>query len=321
MRELTIFDGANYTMKKIAIIDLGTNTFHLLIAEKSGDKANIIFKDKSSVKIGQGGITKGFISEEAFERALMTLKRFKGIIDFHEITEVYAIATSAVRNARNGAEFIKKIKEQTGIEIRTITGDQEAELIYEGVRWGIDLGSSTSLIMDIGGGSVEFIICNSEKIFWKESFEIGGQRMLEMFHKSDPITAEETQSLYNYLDNKLSSLIAASGQYKPVTLVGASGAFDTLCDIDVIRKGKFFSLEKEKEYLLPLEDFHTIATGIVSKTKAGRMNIPGMIEMRVDMIVVACELIRFVLQKVNISDIRICSFALKEGVLSKALKE
>jgi exopolyphosphatase/guanosine-5'-triphosphate,3'-diphosphate pyrophosphatase len=307
-------------MERIAIIDLGTNTFHLLIAEVEDGKSKVILNDKLAVKIGQGGITKNFISTEAYERALKTLQRFREIIDEHKAEKVFAIATSAVRNARNGSKLIEEVKERSQIDITVISGNKEAELIYEGVKYAFDMGEETSVIMDIGGGSVEFIICNNEKIFWKHSFEIGGQRLLEMFQKSDPIANVEIQRLVNFLEEQLDPLFHAAKEFNPVTLIGSSGTFDTLCEIDVLQKGLDFDIEKELEYNLPISDYERICFDIISKNREERMAVPGMIEMRVDMIVVACILIQFVIHKIHFQKIKVCPYALKEGVLSMALK-
>jgi exopolyphosphatase / guanosine-5'-triphosphate,3'-diphosphate pyrophosphatase len=306
--------------EKLAIIDLGTNTFHLLIAEKENSRGKVLLNIKTSVKIGQGGITKNFISSDAYERAIKALIDFKKYIDEYKVDKIYATATSAIRNARNGYQLVKDIKEKTGIEVNIISGDIEAELIYHGVKYALDLGKSASLIMDIGGGSVEFILCDSENIFWKGSFEIGAQRLVDLFQKNDPITNEETEDLINYLEEKLAPLFEAAQTQKPATLVGSSGTFDTLCDIDTLQKGLDFSIEEEKEYTLSLPDFEKIAFDIINKNREERMGVPGMAEMRVDMIVVASILIHFIIHKFNIQKIRVSAFALKEGVLSKVLK-
>ena len=305
--------------ERIAIIDMGTNTFHLLIAESNGRSVSILLNEKVAVKIGQGGISKNFISSEAYERAIRTLISFKETIHSFKVEKIHAVATSAVRNARNGYAFIKDIKEKTGIIVNTIPGDKEAELIYEGVKYALNLGKSKSLVMDIGGGSVEFIICNQEQIFWKESFEIGAQRLLDLFHRTDPITVDETQELIDYLEEKLEPLFDAAQTYKPVTLVGSSGTFDTLWDIDMLAKGLAISTE-EKEYTLSINDFESIAFDIMNKNKEERLLIPGMAEMRVDMIVVASILIQFIVSKFQVQKIRVSSYALKEGILSRVLK-
>src|SRR6188768_481676 len=118
---------------RIAIIDLGTNTFHLLIAEQDGQGYNIIFRDRLAVKIGMGGINNGIITESAIHRALLAMQSFKNVIDQHQATNVYAFGTSALRNANNGKAVAEKILAITGIEINIIPGDLEAHYIYLGV--------------------------------------------------------------------------------------------------------------------------------------------------------------------------------------------
>ena len=155
---------------KAAVIDMGTNTFHLLLVELHGNEFKTIYKEKIAVKLGQGGITQNLIAPEAEKRALHTLGHFKNLIDGESISQVFAFATSAVRNATNGPDFVNRVREQLGIQIHVISGDEEAQLIYEGIHFSGALDERTTLMMDIGGGSVEFIIGNAQEAFWKQSF-------------------------------------------------------------------------------------------------------------------------------------------------------
>jgi exopolyphosphatase/guanosine-5'-triphosphate,3'-diphosphate pyrophosphatase len=300
---------------KIAIIDMGTNTFHLLLAEGDDQGFNIIYRDRLSVKIGMGGINEGVITESGIHRALLAMQSFKNTIDQQAVNTVYAFGTSALRNAKNNAEVVQRIKKITGIDVNIISGEQEAQYIYFGVRAALGLGSDHNLIIDIGGGSVEFIIANHDHVFWKKSFEIGAQRLLEKFQQHDPITAEEIVSLNRYLEQSLEPLFEAITKYKPTIMVGSSGTFDTLSDIFCIRHDIHKSLE-EIETPLTLEGFHEIYQELSAKNRASRMEMPGMIEMRVDMIVVACCLIDFLLYKYPFQRIRVSTYSLKEGVLA-----
>lgn len=300
--------------KKIAVIDLGTNTFHLLIANVTGKDFDILLRERISVRIGKNGINKGLITKNAQTRALKALHNFKKNIDHFQVDQVYATATSAIRNAKNGVALKERIKDETSIEVNIISGDEEAEYIYYGVKTALSIGMDTSLIMDIGGGSVEFIICNEKKIFWKQSFEIGAQRLLDLFHYHDPIYKEEIVKLNEYLEKKLQLLYEAASKYQPKTLIGSSGTFDTLVEINNFKAEGNRNIGPY-EAILPLEEYHLIHNDIISKPKAERIQIPGMIEMRVEMIVVASLLIKNILEKLNIEDIRISAFSLKEGVL------
>ena len=164
--------------ERIAVIDLGTNTFHLFIVEVKEGAINTLYREKIAVKIGKNGISKGRISSAAKKRALHTLRIFKTIIDQFEVASVKGVATSAIRSAKNGQELLDEIEASTAIKIEIISGDREAELIFYGVKSTGRLNGTPNLVMDIGGGSVEFIIGNDQEIFWKQSFEIGAQRLI-----------------------------------------------------------------------------------------------------------------------------------------------
>ena len=300
---------------RIAIIDLGTNTFHLLIAEGGTGGYNIIYRDRLAVKIGMGGINDGIITSEGIHRALVAMQSFRNAIDGHQVTNTYAFGTSAMRNARNGKEVAEKIEALTGIHVDIISGEQEAHYIYLGVRAALGLGHDRNLIIDIGGGSVEFIIADHDNVFWKQSFEIGAQRLLERYQKMDPITADERKALYEHFENSLYPLFQALGKYQPDILVGSSGTFDTLSDIFCITHDIHKSPD-DSETPLSLEGFYEIFDALIHKNREERMKIPGMIEMRVDMIVVACCLVKFLLQNHPFKRIRVSTYSLKEGVLS-----
>jgi len=301
--------------EKIAVIDLGTNTFHLLIASLGNGKSTMLQREKQAVKIGVGGINKGVITEAGIQRAVACLHLFKKKLDEWKVSRVQAFGTSALRNAANGKEVIEKIKSETGIEVKLISGDQEAEYIYYGVRSAMDLGTEKSLIVDIGGGSVEFIIGDRREIFWKQSFEIGAQRLLELYHKHDPITAEEINQLNRHFEKFLGSLRVAIEEHNPATLAGSSGTFDTLSEIYCNKQG--IPIEREEgETPLTIPGFYEIYKELLSKNRAERMLIPGMIEMRVDMIIVGSCLVNYLLQKYAFKNIRVSTYSLKEGVLA-----
>ncbi|MTI26963.1 exopolyphosphatase, partial [Fulvivirga kasyanovii] len=231
----------------------------------------------------------------------------------------FAFATSAFRNAVNGEEASNIIFNKTGVDIRIISGAEEAELIFRGVNFALDIGDKPALIMDIGGGSVEFIIGQRDKIFWKQSLEIGAQRLLDLFHTTDPIQPEEIKALENYLSSNLSELLEHIKKHQTDTLIGSSGTFDTLSDIYCEHRS-IVKDEDASEVPLSLEGYFNIHHDLLTKTRDERMAIPGMIEMRVDMIVVASCLISFLLKQHRFSEIRVSTYALKEGVLDQVLE-
>src|SRR5688572_3627283 len=256
--------------KRIAIIDMGTNTFHLLIAE-ANEKSHytIIHRDREPVKIGKGGINESFITEQAIKRALATMQKFKESINLYDVNDIYAFGTSALRNARNCSEVIQKIKAVTGIETTVISGDDEAEYIYKGVRDSLEMGKEKSLIVDIGGGSVECIIADNAQLFWKESFEIGAQRLLEQYHRHDPITQSEIKNLSDVFEEKLKTLFEALTRYPAAILIGASGAFDTLSDIFCFQNN-ILKTDEQTETPLTIEGFYIIYKDLIKMNRQER---------------------------------------------------
>lgn len=303
-----------------AIIDLGTNTFNLLIAERLPNSTfKKIFNTKIAVKLGEGTINSGYIADAPFQRGINALKQFQQYLLDHNVEHTHAFATSAIRSASNGNDFVVQAKKVAGMSITVIDGNEEADLIYHGNKMAVNMSDSISLIMDIGGGSTEFILANHNTIFWKQSFLLGAARLLEKFKLSDPITKTETIEFYEYLKQELNPLLEAVKMHQPIELIGSSGAFDSVVDII---DGEFNTGELndfKTEYSVNLEHYYFISQKIKASTIKERYHIKGLIDMRVDMIVISFLLIDFILKELNINTIRVSTFSLKEGVISKKL--
>ncbi|MBI3233624.1 MAG: phosphatase, partial [Bacteroidetes bacterium] len=156
-----------------AVIDLGTNTFQLLIAEYNQGQIKLIEQFQQAVKLGEGSINQQYIQPNAFDRGIKALSKFREKMDELGVESHVAIATSAIRNASNGQQFIEEALQLSQIQITAIDGNKEAYYIYQGVKQSIKNIDDIFLIMDIGGGSVEFIIGDITTIYWKQSFDIG----------------------------------------------------------------------------------------------------------------------------------------------------
>lgn len=307
---------AIFRAMRTGIIDIGTNTFHLLIAEP-GNLSNIIHDEKVPVRLGMGGISEGFITDAATERAIRTLTDFKVKMDELKVEKVITTATSAVRSASNRQSFIQTIQENTGFEIQVLNGEDEALLIHQGVKQSIDFGTETGLIVDIGGGSIEFIVADAKEIQWLKSYEIGGQRLMDKFHKSDPITVDEIASLNAYLDDTLDDMLDASRLHKATFLAGSAGSFDTFWDIHRLKHG----LSATSRPVLSKAEYNDLYLELMNKDRQQRMQIPGMIEMRVDMIVGAAVVTKFIMDQTDFHRIEVSPFALKEGILTYGLPQ
>jgi len=306
---------------KIAVLDLGTNTFHLLIVNvnKAGSIRRI-FKSKIVVKLGEGAINKNLIAEVPFQRGLEALKHYAEVISKHKPEKIVTYATSAIRSAMNGKKFISTVKKETGLNIKVISGDKEAELIYYGVRSSVPLRNEKQLIMDIGGGSTEFIIANNNKIFWKKSFDIGASRLLERFKPSDPIEIFEIKNLEKYLSKVLSPLDKAMKKYPAQSLIGSSGSFDTFAEMIGWKFHRRDVLKNTDSYQFNMDEYFLLSGLLLKSTTAQRMKMKGLIKMRVDMIVIASICTTLILKKYKLKRMLISKSALKEGVLWEAIQ-
>lgn len=299
---------------RYAVIDLGTNTFHALIVEKlaNGDLKQL-YKKRIYVKLAEEGIEK--IGNASFQRALSALKIFKDKIDELEAGRIQAFGTAALRTATNAHLLVKEVKEQIGIDIDIISGKEEARLIHQGILQAIPRQDERIVIMDIGGGSVEFIIADHHKVFWSESFPIGVAVLFKNFHHSNPIRGEELEKLCLFLEQQLDSFLKAMKKFEAKILVGASGTFDVL-DIMMQRKETL-----AKSSILVMDTFSILYQKVIHTTLEERLAMTKIPDTRADMIVVALELIRFVIDKTKISDIIVSSYAMKEGILQEMILE
>ncbi len=305
---------------RFAVIDLGTNTFNLLIAERSSDaRFTKLFNTKIPVKLGDISINAGYISEAAFQRGIKALQDYGQYLKDYNVEQTLAFATSAIRSASNGQNFVDQAQELTGISISVIDGNEEADFIYYGNRMAVNMSKDISLIMDIGGGSTEFILANNETVFWKESYLLGAARLLDRIKPSDPITQAEIDTFNAHLKQELSSLFEAATKYVPTELIGSSGAFDSVVDIIA---GKFSTqvlVDEITEYNIDLAKYADISAMVKASTIEERNHMKGLINMRVDMMVISILLIDFVLRELNLQAMRVSTFSLKEGVISKKL--
>ncbi|MEZ4919274.1 MAG: hypothetical protein R2792_09225 [Saprospiraceae bacterium] len=295
-----------------AVIDMGTNTFHMLVLEQDSNEAWVpLYRKRVYVRLAEQGL--GWLAEDAQERGLEAMREFAEVLGRLGIEPGSALAfgTAALRSASNAPDFFKRVFEETGIPAEAISGEREAELIYHGVRHAVPWPDpETVLIMDIGGGSVEFILANKERLFWRGSFNVGVAVLYHAFHKSDPIQASEVEAIEDFLEKELASLWEAASMHNTQILVGAAGAFDTI---------DLFALDpatKPQGYgYLPVEHFEPLYAYFVKSTEADRRNMPLLLPERVEMVVAAVILIRKVLQRVGIKELYTSEYSMKEGML------
>lgn len=287
-----------------AVIDLGTNTFHLLIYTIEEGELKTIFRERKFVKLADEGIET--ISAGAIERALDAISSFRRHLDAYMVQEHRAVGTAAMRTASNAQYLIDQMKSRFDIHASVISGTQEARLIAGGVAKAMGENKDSSMIMDIGGGSVEFIFSQAGEVVSLSSLPIGVAILHQQFHSTDPLGSEEELLLRKFLQDQLRSILPALSAHRPTTMIGASGTFDVIADI----------------LQFPSEDYHQVSADlilsplqkIVSSTLAERKADPQIPDNRIDMIVVAAVLIQEVLSAGDFTHVGISKFALKEGL-------
>jgi exopolyphosphatase/guanosine-5'-triphosphate,3'-diphosphate pyrophosphatase len=302
------------TKKRIAAIDLGTNTFHLIIAEADGCELEVLHKENHPIKLGEDLLKENKIIPAAFDRAMNCLANFRKTLDTYQVDELKTNATSAVRSASNGQEFVREAREKCKIEIETIPGDTEAHLIYEGVKLSGAIVSK-SLLIDIGGGSTEFIFCDEQQVYWKRSFEIGASKLMQAYFKSDPLSAEDRRQIQQKLEETLQPLISFGQTFEFDTLIGSAGAFESFAAMSEIDINTCSRAE------LDLASYQALSQKLITATHAQRSQIPNLIPLRVDMIVMACLITDFVIEQFPIKKLRLSTYDLKMGLLASMLSD
>lgn len=302
-----------------AIIDLGTNTFKLLVCEQRDGRLHVIHREEQPVYLGKGGIEKGAITPDAMERGMEALRNFKHTAEKLGARTVQGFGTSALRNARNGAEFTQRAKAELGIRIRIVPGDQEAGLIFEGVRQAVEIGKKPVLIMDIGGGSSEFILATDKALMWKRSFELGVTRLQERIPVGEQITVEEESRIAQHLDDRFAPLYAMIERHEPHLLIGSAGSFDTLAAMIMAQEGSSLS-DETSSLAFSAQVFDELKDRLLRMTRAERLAVPGLPEHRVDTIVYALIQVERVLLAGEIRELAWSRYALKEGAAAQAMQ-
>ncbi|MBK7636602.1 MAG: hypothetical protein WAT22_01445 [Saprospiraceae bacterium] len=299
-------------IKRFGVIDLGSNTFHLLIVDQTeGSRFNTVFRKRIFTSLSEGGID--FIKAERIETGLNALKEFKEYINQHQCTHTKVVGTAALRTASNRMDFIDKAEDILGINIEIIDGSREAEYIFQGITLSPEVNAGTHLVMDIGGGSTEFILISAGIMLFSKSYPIGVGALHEMFHKSDPISTTETEDMMAYIINKTVDLQAILQEHHPEYLTGASGSFEVLQLMsDRPEDGEAVSLIDPAAFL-------QLYTEIVSADESERQKMKGLPEERVKLIVVGMILKRVIFGLVRPKGIYVSPFALKEGIIREMI--
>ncbi|MBX2871950.1 MAG: hypothetical protein KTR30_07620 [Saprospiraceae bacterium] len=299
-------------MARLAVLDLGTNTFHLLIVETAASTHfTELYKEKRFVKLAEEGIAR--IGEGAMQRAKTTLADYRRLLDQYRVEKVQVIGTAALRTASNGPDLLGWAATEMQLNIEIISGQREAALIQKGVFQSLVDPRERYLVMDIGGGSVEFIVAERDKILWCQSFPVGAAVLLRKFHLDDPISLEELNNLTAFLMVQLAPLSKALEKWPTARLIGAAGTFD------VLAQQIAFGNSTPQTWEIDPDRFTPLYQELKGMSWAEREESDWIPDDRVDMIVVATSLIQYILQTYQIKRFTVSAYALKEGMIAEML--
>jgi len=308
--------------RNFAAVDIGTNSFHLIIVKIEENGAlTILDREKEVIRLGsQKGNELSHISEEEIEKGIAILKKFKNLADFYH-AKLHAVATSAVREAENKRDFLDRVLKETGIKIEVIDGRIEAGYIYKGVRKALPYKDKKLLCLDIGGGSTEYILGFNDEIFYGESIKIGAVRLSKKFFPDFILTEEGIQKCKEYIEQQIKANDKINFNEKFDFAVGASGTI--LAVAGMIKYRRFGTKDKSlNEVVFTKEELEEVTNEILErKTLEQRINIEGMEYKRADIIPAGLLILQKSFELFNINEMIISEYALREGVVLSMLEK
>jgi len=300
---------------RLAAIDIGTNSLHIIVARVRPDLSfEIIDREKEMVRLGAGGLDGRALTPEATQAALQVLTKFQRLADSHRVDETIAVATSAVREAENGGEFLHAVTETTGIRPRVISGTEEARLIHLAAAYGISMPGETAVVVDIGGGSVEITRGAGAAIDLARSFKLGVIRLTERFVKSDPIEARDERKLVRYIEEALGDYLDQIAKAGFDRLVGTSGTVLSLGQVALAEQGHApgGTLRSRR---ISAKQLRRVRKLLTTMGLEKRLRVPGLDPRRADLAVAGAILLDHIVRRLDAPDLTLCDMSLREGLV------
>jgi len=300
---------------RVAAIDVGSNSIHMVVAQVESDgRFHVLDRAKEMVRLGHRSLQNGRLTAEAIDAGVRTLAAFRTLAERQGVTRFQAVATSAVRETRNGGDFVRKVKEEVGLRTKVIPGREEARLIYLGVRHAIDLRGEPSVILDAGGGSVELVLTEDDRALSLESVKLGVARLSEAFLGSDPPEAHELEELEEFIAERVDPVLDRFRQRDVRRVIGTSGTMLNLISIIGHQRGEPPD-GNLNHYAVTVEEVARVRRLLCKSDRDDRRRIPGVDEKRIDFIVAGAVLADHVLRRLGARQMIGCTWALREGVL------
>jgi len=302
--------------KRAAVIDLGTNTWNVAIAEQVEGQLSWLFSHKVPVKLAEGALDDQRITPEARQRALGAIEEHLKHLEAYEVPVAHTIGygTSGMRSFSNGAALAEEIEREHGIQINIIDGDEEASLIKKGISQAIKLPTDHPyLLMDIGGGSTEFILGIGHKTLWQTSTKLGVSRLKERYQPNDPMAPIDVDMLRFHFEDQLAELREQLALYPPKVLIGSSGSFESLATIHHEKQQAAEAIQHS--YVLQQAEANNSLQKLIVSSYQDRLDWPGLPTMRAETMQIAALLIDHVLTLTAPKELHISFYAMKEGAM------
>jgi exopolyphosphatase / guanosine-5'-triphosphate,3'-diphosphate pyrophosphatase len=300
--------------RRLAGIDIGTLTCRLLIADcfpQAPLKA--LRSERRILRLGEGVDQTKRLSSVAMDRVIECLREWRGLIDSHQVDAVTAVATSAVRDAVNRDEFLRRVKQETGFDVEVITGDEEARRTLLGIRSGLPAGVTDILALDIGGGSTEFILDRPGQVPIVRSIDIGVVRLCERVLRHDPPTAEEIGQAREWVRRETQAAVVGMEGFQSATFVGTAGTITALAAM--AQKLPAYEPARIHNYRLALATVQELEQTLLGRKKADRIGLPGLEKNREEVIAAGAIIIRTIMETLSMSQVLVSDLGLREGVL------
>jgi exopolyphosphatase / guanosine-5'-triphosphate,3'-diphosphate pyrophosphatase len=300
---------------RVAAIDVGSNSIHMVVAQVEPDgRFQVLDRAKEMVRLGHRTLANGSLSADAMNAGIRTLTVFRTLAERQGATRFTAVATSAVREAKNGGDFIQRVKDEVGLRVKVIPGREEARLIYLGVRHAIDLSGAPTLILDAGGGSVELILTEDDKALAMHSLKIGVARLSEQFLSADPPSGRDLAALEAFLSEQLDPVIDRFGRRSVRRVVATSGTMLNLISMAGYQRGEPPD-GRLNNFIASADEIAKVRRLVVKAGREDRLRIKGLDGKRVDLIVAGACLADYVLRRLDAKQMVACTWALREGLL------
>ena len=299
----------------VAFIDIGTNSVRLLLVRINPNGSYLpLTKQKETVRLGDKEFIDRILQPKAIERAVVVCKKFMELARAYRAEEVIAVATSATRDASNKVQLLEMLKMEANLEVCTISGTEEARLIYLGVSSGLRLGDSKALFIDIGGGSTEVSVGDQTQCYSLHSLNLGAVRLTNMFlpDETGPVSEEQYEQIKAHIRRKITDITKDLSRYSVSCSIGSSGTIENLAKIAFVYLHKTAHESFEK---LEYEDLKKIVRAMCAIPLEERRNFPGINAQRADIIISGAAIIETFMEELGLSEIRVSKRGLREGLL------